>query len=88
MLALWPRSSIARDTGLPAQPPSSTDLTLGHNVGCAAEVDALMARAAQAGARIVKPAGPTFWGGYAGYFADPDGHLWEAAWNPQMAPPT
>lgn len=82
-LALWPRTSIAHDSGLPLAPPSATELTLGHNVGSKAEVDAVMAQAARAGARIVKPAQDTFWGGYAGYFQDPDGHLWEAVWNPQ-----
>ena len=87
ILALWPRASIARDTGLPRQPGSSTDLTLGHNVRTRDEVDALMKQAAGAGARIVKPAGATFWGGYAGYFQDPDGHLWEVAWNPEILPP-
>jgi hypothetical protein len=81
-LALWPRASIAHDVGLPVQPPSETDLTIGHNVGSKEEVDAVMAQAARAGARIVKPAQDTFYGGYAGYFQDPDGHLWEAAWNP------
>ena len=82
-LALWPRSSIAHDTGLPRTPASPTELTLGHNVGSNAEVDAAMARAARAGARIVKAAQPTFYGGYAGYFQDPDGHLWEVVFNPQ-----
>ena len=81
-LALWPRASIARDTGLPVQPPSATDLTIGHNVTSKEEVDAVMAEAGRAGARIVKPAQDTFWGGYAGYFQDPDGHLWEVVWNP------
>ena len=81
-LALWPRASIAHDTGLPAQPPSATDVTIGHNVGSREEVDAVLAQAGRAGARIVKPAHDTFWGGYAGYFQDPDGHLWEVAWNP------
>lgn len=82
-LALWPRSSIAHDTGLPVSPASPTDFTLGHNVSSKAEVDAVMARAASAGAVVVKPAHDTFWGGYSGYFQDPDGHLWEVAWNPQ-----
>lgn len=58
-------------------------ITLGHNLASAEEVDALMAQAAAAGAMIVKPAQATFWGGYAGYCQDPDGHLWEALWNPQ-----
>ena len=80
-LALWPRASIARDAGLPVQPPSATDLTIGHNVNSKEEVDAVMAEAGRAGATIVKAAQDTFWGGYAGYFQDPDGHLWEVVWN-------
>jgi catechol 2,3-dioxygenase-like lactoylglutathione lyase family enzyme len=83
-LALWPRDSLSRDSGLPVQPPSATDLSIGHNVNSREEVDAVMAQAERAGAKIVKPAGETFWGGYAGYFQDPDGHLWEVAWNPQV----
>ena len=82
-LALWPRTSIAHDTGLAATPSSPTEMTLGHNVSSKAEVDALMARAAAAGAVVVKPAHATFWGGYSGYFQDPDGHVWEVVWNPQ-----
>lgn len=85
VLALWPRGSIARDSGLPLQPPSATELTIGHNVRSKEEVDAVMEQAKRAGATIVKVAGDTFWGGYAGYFQDLDGHLWEIAWNPQMA---
>ena len=81
-LALWPRKDLAWDAGLPESPSSATELSLGHNVISSAEVDAIMGRAARAGARIVKPAHQTFWGGYAGYFQDPDGHLWEVAWNP------
>ena len=86
-LALWPRASLAHDTGLPQSTPSPTDFTLGHNVSSRTEVDAVMEQARNAGARIVKPAQETFWGGYAGYFQDPDGHLWEVAWNPQLAVP-
>lgn len=86
-LALWPRRSLAADAGLPVQPPSATEFSLAHNVGSEAEVDALMAQAQRAGARIVKPAQKTFWGGHAGYFQDPDGHLWEVAFNPGFAPP-
>lgn len=85
-LALWPRASLAHDTGLSVSPASPTDVCLAHNVLSKTEVDAVMAQAAAAGARIVKPARDTFWGGYAGYFQDPDGHLWEVAWNPQMLP--
>jgi catechol 2,3-dioxygenase-like lactoylglutathione lyase family enzyme len=83
-LALWPRDSIARDAGIRKTPRSPTDLSLGHNVNSQEEVDAAMRQARQAGAAIVKQAGDTFWGGYAGYFHDPDGHLWEVVWNPQL----
>ncbi|OQS11939.1 VOC family protein [Chromobacterium violaceum] len=86
-LALFPRASLARDAGLPQQPASATELTIGHNVASRAEVDAAIRQAEQAGAAIVKPAQDTFWGGYAGYFQDPDGHLWEVAWNPQWCVP-
>jgi uncharacterized protein len=82
-LAIWPRKSISSDTGLPPGIPSPTEFTLGHNVSSKADVDAVMEQARQAGAVIVKPAHDAFWGGYAGYFQDPDGHLWEIVWNPQ-----
>ncbi len=84
-LALWPRASIAHDAGVPQRGRSPTEVTIGHNVRSKAEVDTVMAQAGRAGARIVKPAHVTFWGGYAGYFQDPDDHLWEVAWNPQFA---
>ena len=84
-LALWPRKSIAHDAGLPLGPASATEFTLGHNLASKAEVDEVMQQAARAGAVVVKPAQDTFWGGYAGYFQDPDGHLWEVAWNPQWS---
>jgi catechol 2,3-dioxygenase-like lactoylglutathione lyase family enzyme len=83
-LALWPRRSLAADCGLALQPASATEFSLAHNVASAAEVDALMQQAEGAGARIVKPAQKTFYGGYAGYFQDPDGHLWEVAFNPSL----
>lgn len=82
-LAIWPRKSISLDSGLPLGSPSSTELTLGHNVSSKEEVDAVVEQAKSAGAVIVKPAQDTFWGGYAGYFQDPDQHLWEVVWNPQ-----
>jgi len=85
-LALWPRASIAHDSGLPVSVRSATELTLGHNVRSREEVDVVMAQAEKAGAAIVKRAHDTFWGGYAGYFQDPDGHLWEVVWNPQLQP--
>ena len=83
-LALWPRTSIAKDSGLALQPPSATELTIAHNVGSEEEVDAVLEQARQAGATMVKAAGKTFWGGYAGYFQDPDGHLWEIATHPHF----
>jgi len=86
-LALWPRESIARDAGIRPGSKSPTEFTIGHNVSSKTEVDGVMAQAESAGAIIVKPAQATFWGGYAGYFQDPDGHLWEVAWNPQWLEP-
>lgn len=85
-LALWPRESISRDSGLPKAKPSPTELTIGHNVASRQEVDAVMAEARRAGAVIVKEPQETFWGGYAGYFQDPDQHVWEVVWNPQLIP--
>jgi hypothetical protein len=86
-LGLWARASLAHDTGLAITARSPTELTLGHNVASAAEVDRIMSEAHHAGARIIKPAAPTFWGGYAGYFSDPDDHLWEIVWNPAWKSP-
>ena len=85
-LALWPRASLAYDAGLPLSAPGPPAVTIGHNVGSAAEVDAVMEQARAAGGVIVKAAGPTFWGGYAGYFQDPDSHLWDVVWNPGLVP--
>jgi uncharacterized protein len=85
-LALWPRKSLSHDSGLPLGKPSATEFCLAHNMASKAEVDIVMDQARAAGATIVKPAQDTFWGGYAGYFQDPDQHLWEIAWNPQMLP--
>jgi len=85
-LAIWPRESLSKDTGLKVSSPSPTDFSLGHNVTSKSEVDNVMKQAEKAGAVIVKPAQDTFWGGYAGYFQDPDKHLWEVVWNPQMLP--
>jgi catechol 2,3-dioxygenase-like lactoylglutathione lyase family enzyme len=83
-LAVWPRPSISHDTGIPETPRSPTEFTIGHNVGSREAVDAIMGQASDAGAKIVKAAGETFWGGYAGYFQDPDDHVWEIAWNPAI----
>jgi catechol 2,3-dioxygenase-like lactoylglutathione lyase family enzyme len=82
-LALYPRKSLAHDSTLSLEPPSATEFSIGHNVGSKAAVDAVMEQARARGATIVKQAQDTFWGGYGGYFQDPDGHLWEIVWNPQ-----
>jgi uncharacterized protein len=82
-LALWARANIAHDTSLRVSPRSPTEFTLGHNVNSREEVDQVMEQARRAGAKITKAAQTTFWGGYAGYFQDPDDHLWEIVWNPQ-----
>lgn len=86
-LALWPRANIATETGLPLASPSPTEVMIAHNVSSRGEVDLIMEEARRAGAAIVKAAHDTFWGGYAGYFQDPDGHLWEVAWNPEWPVP-
>jgi hypothetical protein len=85
-LALFKRGDLAIDVGVRATPASITELSIGHNVRTREEVDQVMQQASAAGAHIVKPARDTFWGGYAGYFQDPDGHLWEVAWNPALLP--
>lgn len=84
-LALWPRKSIAQDAGLALSPVSATEMTIGHNVSSRADVNSVMENAKQAGATIIKPAHETFWGGYSGYFQDPDSHIWEIVFNPQWA---
>lgn len=81
-LALYPRKEIAWDAKISQSSPSETEFTIGHLVNSKKEVDEVMAQAEKAGAKVTKPAEDTFWGGYAGYFQDPDGHLWEIAWNP------
>lgn len=86
-LALWAQADIAYDTGLPVQPISPTALTIGHNVARREEVDQSLEAVVRAGAKVIKPAQDTFYGGYAGYFCDPDGHLWEIVWNPDLLPP-
>lgn len=78
---------ILPSIGLERGGRSATEFSIGHNVASKQEVDDAMNRAKQGGAAIVKPAHDTFWGGYAGYFQDPDGHLWEVAWNPQWRAP-
>jgi uncharacterized protein len=82
ILALYPRMALAKDANVPLGPPSATEFSLGHVVGSREEVDKVMQQAVEAGARVTDRAKDRFWGGYSGYFQDPDGHLWEIAWNP------
>ena len=81
-LALYSRDLLAEDANVDAGGEGFSGVTLAHNVRSKEEVDALLVKAASAGAQIVKPAADASWGGYSGYFADLDGHLWEIAWNP------
>ena len=85
-LALWPRTSLAHDSGLPVSAPGPASVSLAHNVNSRDEVRAVIDQARRAGARIVKEPQDTAWGGFVGYFSDPDGHLWEVAWNPARLP--
>ncbi len=82
ILAVYPREALAKDANVPLGPRSATELSIGHVVGSKAEVDEVMQQAVDAGARVTDRAKDRFWGGYSGYFQDPDGHLWEIAWNP------
>jgi uncharacterized protein len=82
ILALYPREALGKDAKVAVGPRSPTVLSLGHIVNSKPDVDAVMSQAEKAGARITDPARDRFWGGYSGYFQDPDGHLWEIAWNP------
>ncbi len=81
-LALYPRAALAEDVGIPSDGTGFSGVTLAHNVRTRSDVDELLQVAVDAGATLVKPAEDVFWGGYSGYFTDPDGHLWEVAWNP------
>lgn len=85
MLGLFPREALAEDAGVTfAADAGSPRMALAHNVSSPEAVDAVMREAEAAGGRIVKPAARAFWGGYSGYFADPDEFLWEVAHNPDM----
>jgi catechol 2,3-dioxygenase-like lactoylglutathione lyase family enzyme len=85
-LAIWDRNDIAHDASIAKTVHSPTEFTLGHNVSSKEEVERVMEQARRAGAKMIKPAQETFWGGYAGYFQDPDDHLWEVLWNPHLLP--
>ena len=82
VFALFGRAALAEDAGMPAAGSGFPGFALAHNVASEEAVDRLLAEAAVLGATIVQPAGKVFWGGYRGYFADPDGFLWEVCWNP------
>ncbi len=82
-LGLYPRQSLADDLGIPVDAIGGfSGITLAHNLREKDQVAALMQRAEDAGARMLKPAQDVFWGGFHGFFADPDAHVWEIAWNP------
>ena len=81
-LALYGSEDLAKDTGLPSSSSDSRSITLGYNVRHKEDVDAVLVEAERAGAKILKPAEEKLWGGYSGYFADPDSYPWEVAWNP------
>ena len=82
VLALYPSDKLAEDAHVPPEGSGFRSVTLAHNVRTREDVSEVLALAAEAGATITKPAQDTFWGGHGGYFADPDGHLWEVVWNP------
>ena len=83
-LALYPRDELAKDAHVPSDGQGFCGITLAYNARHREGVDSVLAEAEAAGARIVKPAQEAFWGGYSGYFSDPDGFLWEVAWNPSF----
>lgn len=83
-LALYGRDELAADAGVSGEGSGFAGFALAHNVRREQDVDALLAEIESRGGRIVKPAQPAFWGGRTGYFADPDGFLWEVAWNPKF----
>jgi len=83
-LSLYPRGLLAQDAHLPPEGSGFGGVSLGHNVRAREQVDALLVEAEAAGGTILKAAEDVFWGGYSGYFADPDGHPWEIAWNPHF----
>ena len=85
ILALWPSASLSKDAGIDVTRERFGAISIGHNVGSKEEVDTVISQAKRAGAVIVNPPRDRFWGGYSGYFRDPDGHLWEIAWNPEFS---
>lgn len=84
-LALWPKKSISFDTKIPVSTPSATELVLVHYVAHQEEIGVILEKVSAAGGTIIKPVTDNFWKGCAAYFQDPDGHLWEVAWNPETS---
>jgi uncharacterized protein len=84
LLALYPRHELAKDANLPDDSHGFSRFTLAYNARTREEVDSVLEEAEAAGAKILKPAEDAFWGGYSGYFSDPDGFAWEVAWNPSF----
>lgn len=84
ILALWPRTELAKDANVPLGPPKTGEFSIGHAVASKADVDALLSQAEAAGATTTDHAHNRAWGIYSGYFRDLDGHLWEIMWNPQL----
>ena len=82
VLALWSRPALAADARVADGGAAFSGIALAYNARIKGEVDAVLAEAVAAGGRLLKPAADVFWGGYSGYFADPDGHVWEVAFNP------
>lgn len=87
ILALWPAASLSKDANITATRTRLGAVSIGHIVKSKEEVDALVRQAVQAGAVVTDPPRDRFWGGYSAHFHDPDGHLWEIAWNPQFSVP-
>ncbi len=86
ILALWPTASLSKDANIEASRSRLGSVSIGHIARSKEEVDEVIAAARRAGATVTEPPGDRFWGGYSGYFHDPDGHLWEIAWNPELSP--
>jgi catechol 2,3-dioxygenase-like lactoylglutathione lyase family enzyme len=87
ILALWPSASLSKDARIAATPTRLGAVSIGHIVKSKEEVDTVVKQAEQAGAVVTDRPRDRFWGGYSGYFRDPDGHLWEIAWNPEFSLP-
>ncbi|HEX4005695.1 MAG TPA: VOC family protein [Acidobacteriaceae bacterium] len=83
-MALYPRSELAKDANVAAEGSGFAGIAIAYNARSRAEVDSVLAEAVAAGARLLKPAQEAFWGGYSGYFVDPDNFAWEVAWNPSF----